>query len=138
MSRRSVFSTIGGLGVLALAACGLGGGGLSGELDDVAEGVEGVVSSELHAGPGGTFAAEVSGDIETSAADEAALRPIAEDVLRALAAHMVERGGDDADTRCGMIRVLAQDGTAIGPADLVPGAAQDLMTFATVADAFGA
>lgn len=107
-------------GVLAGGALLLGGcvpGSLERRVNRAAEEVDGVDSSELSLGRGGTFRPQLSGEVRCGV-EGGELEAVFDEAWRQVVTLL--HGADDGGRQVQGVTAIGADGTVIGPADWLP------------------
>ena len=115
MRRRGLLSGAMAAGAMMLSGCGPMS--LESKVNRAAEKVDGVDSSELSVGTGGTLGAQISGEVRC-AVGEAELEAVFDETWKAVV--MLLHEGEDGARKVQGVRAISDDGTIIGPEALLP------------------
>lgn len=107
---------LGAAGALSLVLAGCGPGSTQARVNRAAESVDGVDSSDLTVGPGGTSQPIMSGEIRCSVGEDE-LTEVFEAAWREIVT--VLHGGDDGNRQVNGVSAVGADGSVTGPLDLV-------------------
>lgn len=115
MSRRGLVAGAAAVGALALSGCAPWS--LQRRANRAAESVDGVETSELSLGTGGTFQSQMSGEIHCSVGEselEAVFDQAWQEVVTLL------HGSDDGGRHVQGVTAIGDDGAVIGPSTWIP------------------
>lgn len=115
--RRRVLTAGLALGAAVLSGCGLQARAFERELNEAAQGVEGVTSSALESMTGAEFQRGIRGSVETSASERREVLEIFDQVMSALLGVAED---DESSRGVGAITVFSADGAEYGIWDLRP------------------